>query len=76
MATIENAKEAFAGESQANRKRQVFSVCLGFSGKRLFYILNGCHEGKVLHNIYLKILDGAGTIKNQKERFLFFYKYS
>ncbi|MDP3395396.1 MAG: rubrerythrin family protein [Methanoregula sp.] len=50
MATIENAKEAFAGESQANRKYQAFSEKAADEGfKNIATLYKAASEAEAIH---------------------------
>jgi len=50
MATIENAKEAFAGESQANRKYQAFSDKAAEEGfKNIATLYKAASEAEAIH---------------------------
>ena len=50
MATIENAKEAFAGESQANRKYQAFSEKAADEGfKNIAILYKAASEAEAIH---------------------------
>jgi len=50
MATIENAKEAFAGESQANRKYQAFSEKAAEEGfKNIATLYKAASEAEAIH---------------------------
>lgn len=67
MATMDNAKEAFAGESQANRKYQAFSEKAaeeGFSGVATLF--RAASEAEAIHaKKLLKVLAAVGpTAKN------------
>jgi len=67
MATMDNAKEAFAGESQANRKYQAFSEKAaeeGFSGVATLF--RAASEAEAIHaKKLLKVLTAVGpTARN------------
>jgi rubrerythrin len=67
MATIDNAKEAFAGESQANRKYQAFSEKAaeeGFNGVATLF--KAASEAEAIHaKKLLKVIAAIGpTAKN------------
>ena len=67
MATIENAKEAFAGESQANRKYQAFSEKAADEGfKNIATLYKAASEAEAIHaKKLLKVLAAIEpTIKN------------
>jgi len=67
MATIENAKEAFAGESQANRKYQAFSDKAAEEGFRnVATLFKAASEAEAIHaKKLLKVLTAIGdTSKN------------
>jgi rubrerythrin len=67
MATIENAKEAFAGESQANRKYLAFSEKAADEGfKNIATLYKAASEAEAIHaKKLLKVLDAIEpTTKN------------
>jgi len=67
MATIENAQEAYAGESQANRKYQAFSEKAAEEGFRNVAVLfKAASEAEAIHaKKLLKVLSAIGpTAKN------------
>lgn len=67
MATIDNAKEAFAGESQANRKYQAFSEKAAEEGfKNVAILYKAASEAEAIHaKKLLKVLSAVGpTGKN------------
>ena len=67
MATIENAQEAFAGESQANRKYQAFSEKAAEEGfKNVATLYKAASEAEAIHaKKLLKVLTAVGpTAKN------------
>jgi len=66
MATIENAKEAFAGESQANRKYQAFSEKAAEEGfKNIATLYKAASEAEAIHaKKLLKVLTIESTAKN------------
>jgi rubrerythrin len=67
MATIENAKEAYAGESQANRKYQAFSDKAAEEGfKSVATLFKAASEAEAIHaKKLLKVLSAIGpTTKN------------
>jgi rubrerythrin len=67
MATIENAKEAFAGESQANRKYQAFSDKAAEEGfKNIATLYKAASEAEAIHaKKLLKVLLAIEpTVKN------------
>jgi rubrerythrin len=67
MATIENAKEAFAGESQANRKYLAFSEKAANEGfKNIATLFKAASEAEAIHaKKLLKVLDAIEpTAKN------------
>ena len=67
MATIENAKEAFAGESQANRKYQAFSEKAADEGfKNIATLYKAASEAEAIHaKKLLKVLAAIEpTVKN------------
>lgn len=67
MATMENAKEAFAGESQANRKYLAFSEKAAEEGFRNVAVLfKAASEAEAIHaKKLLKVLTAVGpTAKN------------
>jgi rubrerythrin len=69
MATIENAKEAFAGESQANRKYQAFSekaAAEGFNNVATLY--NAASEAEAIHaKKLLKVLNAIESTQKNLE---------
>jgi len=67
MATIDNAKEAFAGESQANRKYQAFSEKAADEGfKNIATLYKAASEAEAIHaKKLLKVLAAIEpTLKN------------
>lgn len=70
MATIDNLKEAFAGESQANRKYLAFAQKAQSEGfdkvSRLFTVVS---EAETIHALkHLQVMKGVGsTLDNLKE---------
>ena len=67
MATVENAKEAFAGESQANRKYQAFSDKAAEEGfKNVATLFKAASEAEAIHaKKLLKVLTAIeSTAKN------------
>jgi len=67
MATTENAQEAFAGESQANRKYQAFSEKAAEEGfKNIATLYKAASEAEAIHaKKLLKVLTAVGpTAKN------------
>jgi rubrerythrin len=67
MATIEDAKEAFAGESQANRKYQAFSEKAAEEGfKGVATLFKAASEAEAIHaKKLLKVIGEVGpTAKN------------
>ncbi|MFA4861659.1 rubrerythrin family protein [Methanoregula sp.] len=67
MATTENAQEAFAGESQANRKYQAFSEKAAEEGfKNVAVLYKAASEAEAIHaKKLLKVLTAVGpTAKN------------
>lgn len=67
MATVENAKEAFAGESQANRKYQAFSEKAAEEGfKSVATLFKAASEAEAIHaKKLLKVLTAIeSTAKN------------
>ncbi|MFA4877642.1 MAG: rubrerythrin family protein [Methanoregula sp.] len=67
MATTENAKEAFAGESQANRKYQAFSDKAAEEGfKNIATLYKAASEAEAIHaKKLLKVLSAIEpTVKN------------
>ena len=69
MATIENAKEAFAGESQANRKYQAFSEKAAEEGFRNVAVLfKAASEAEAIHaKKHLKVLAAIGSTAQNLE---------
>jgi len=69
MATIENAKEAFAGESQANRKYQAFSekaAAEGFNNVATLY--KAASEAEAIHaKKLLKVLNAIESTQKNLE---------
>jgi rubrerythrin len=69
MATIENAKEAFAGESQANRKYQAFSekaAAEGFNNVATLY--KAASEAEAIHaKKLLKVLSAIESTQKNLE---------
>lgn len=63
MATMDNAKEAFAGESQANRKYLAFSEKAAEEGfKGVATLFKAASEAEAIHaKKLLKVLSGVGT---------------
>jgi rubrerythrin len=67
MATIENAQDAYAGESQANRKYQAFSEKAAEEGlKNVAVLFRAASEAEAIHaKKLLKVLAAVGpTAKN------------
>jgi len=69
MATIENAKEAFAGESQANRKYQAFSEKAAEEGfKNIATLYKAASEAEAIHaKKLLKVLTAIDTTAKNLE---------
>ncbi len=69
MATIENAKEAFAGESQANRKYQAFSEKAAQEGfKNIATLFKAAYEAEAIHaKKLLKVLTAIDTTAKNLE---------
>jgi len=69
MATIENAKEAFAGESQANRKYQAFSEKAAEEGFRnVATLYKAASEAEAIHaKKLLKVLTAIGATEKNLE---------
>jgi len=66
MATRENAMEAFAGESQANRKYQAFSEKAGKEGfKNVAKLFKAASEAEAIHA--KKLLVVLGTVGKTEE---------
>jgi rubrerythrin len=63
MATIENAKEALAGESQANRKYQAFSEKAAEEGfKNVATLFKAASEAEAIHaKKLLKVISAVGS---------------
>ncbi|WAC04981.1 MAG: rubrerythrin family protein [Methanoregula sp.] len=66
MATVENAKEAYAGESQANRKYQAFSDKAADEGfKNIATLFKAASEAEAIHaKKLLKVLGAVGITQN------------
>ena len=66
MATVENAKEAYAGESQANRKYQAFSDKAADEGFRnIATLFKAASEAEAIHaKKLLKVLGAIGSTQN------------
>jgi rubrerythrin len=69
MATIDNAKEAFAGESQANRKYQAFSEKAAEEGfKGVATLFKAASEAEAIHaKKLLKVLSAIGPTAQNLE---------
>jgi rubrerythrin len=69
MATIENAKEALAGESQANRKYQAFSDKAAEEGfKNVAVLYKAASEAEAIHaKKLLKVLSAINTTEKNLE---------
>jgi len=69
MATVENAKEAFAGESQANRKYQAFSEKAAEEGfKTVATLFKAASEAEAIHaKKLLKVLATVGSTEKNLE---------
>jgi rubrerythrin len=69
MATMDNAKEAFAGESQANRKYQAFSEKAAEEGfKNVATLFKAASEAEAIHaKKLLKVLSAVGSTKENLE---------
>jgi len=69
MATMDNAKEAFAGESQANRKYQAFSEKAAEEGfKGVATLFKAASEAEAIHaKKLLKVLSAVGTTAQNLE---------
>jgi len=69
MATKENAMEAFAGESQANRKYQAFSEKAAEEGfKNIATLYKAASEAEAIHaKKLLKVLTAIGTTDKNLE---------
>ena len=69
MATIENAKEALAGESQANRKYQAFSDKAAEEGfKNVATLFKAASEAEAIHaKKLLKVLTAINTTEKNLE---------
>jgi len=69
MATIENAGEAFAGESQANRKYQAFSEKAAEEGFRnIATLYKAASEAEAIHaKKLLKVLAAIGSTEKNLE---------
>ena len=69
MATIENAKEALAGESQANRKYQAFSEKAAEEGfKNVATLFKAASEAEAIHaKKLLKVLTAVGPTEKNLE---------
>ena len=65
MATIENAKEAYAGESQANRKYLAFSEKAAEEGfKNIATLFKAASEAEAIHaRKLLKVINAIGSTK-------------
>ena len=66
MATVENVKEAYAGESQANRKYQAFSDKAADEGFRnIATLFKAASEAEAIHaKKFLKVLGAIGSTQN------------
>jgi len=66
MATVENVKEAYAGESQANRKYQAFSDKAADEGFRnIATLFKAASEAEAIHaKKFLKVLGVIGSTQN------------
>jgi len=69
MATSDNAKAAFAGESQASRKYQAFSEKAAEEGfKNVATLFKAASEAEMIHaKKLLKVLDMIGTTEKNLE---------
>jgi len=69
MATMDNAKEAFAGESQANRKYQAFSEKAAEEGfKGVATLFKAASEAEAIHaKKLLKVLSSVGPTAQNLE---------
>ena len=69
MATIDNAKEAFAGESQANRKYLAFSEKAAEEGFRsVATLFKAASEAEAIHaKKLLKVISAVGTTAQNLE---------
>ena len=69
MATIENAKEALAGESQANRKYQAFSDKAAEEGfKNVATLFKAASEAEAIHaKKLLKVLAAINSTEKNLE---------
>jgi rubrerythrin len=69
MATMDNAKDAFAGESQANRKYQAFSEKAAEEGfKNVATLFKAASEAEAIHaKKLLKVLSAIGSTKENLE---------
>jgi rubrerythrin len=69
MTTTDNAKEAFAGESQANRKYQAFSEKAAEDGfKAVATLYKAASEAEAIHaKKLLKVLGAAGATEKNLE---------
>ena len=66
MATMENAMEAYAGESQANRKYSAFADQADSEGfKNIARLFKAASEAEAVHA--KKLLKAMGKIKTTKE---------
>ena len=63
MATIDNLKEAFAGESQANRKYLAFAKKADAEGKpQIAKLFRSAAAAETVHaHAHFKVLDGVGS---------------
>jgi len=63
MATIDNLKAAFAGESQANRKYLAFAKKADADGKpQVAKLFRAAAETETVHaHAHLRVMDGVGT---------------
>ena len=69
MATVDNAKAAYAGESQANRKYQAFSEKAAEDGfKGVATLFKAASEAEAIHaKKLLKVLSAVGTAAQNLE---------
>jgi rubrerythrin len=69
MATMDNAKDAFAGESQANRKYLAFSEKAAEEGfKNVAILFKAASEAEAIHaKKLLKVLSAIGSTKENLE---------
>lgn len=63
MATIDNLKEAFAGESQANRKYLAFAKKADAEGKpQIAKLFRAAAEAETVHaHAHLRVMNGVGS---------------